>query len=283
MKKYYSLCGKTICIDTEIFPADCSDWRLFEVGERSADVTVKCRCLGEFPVEIPDKNATEPTVFSKDGAVYRHFPMGTAQGALTRFKSGDFSETETFFTEQSHRTMMDYRYMWNSIALPQLLLPHGILLFHASYIEADGGAIIFSAPCGTGKSTQAALWEKYRNAEVINGDKTGVSVANGEVFANGLPFCGTSGICKNRSMPLKAIVLLGQSPENKIRRLNGAEAVQSLMENIYLDFLADGEAEKCVDVIIGILNKVPVFKLDCTPDERAVKILESAINSQYNA
>lgn len=84
-------------------------------------------------------------------------------------------------------------------------------------------------------------------------------------------------------MPLKAIVLLGQSPENKTRRLNGAEAVQSLMENIYLDFLADGEAEKCVDVIIGILNKVPVFKLDCTPDERAVKTLESAINSHYNA
>ncbi|WP_370839368.1 hypothetical protein [Intestinibacter bartlettii] len=39
-----------------------------------------------------------------------------------------------------------------------------------SLIGKDKG-ILFSAPSGTGKSTQADLWEKYENAEIINGDR----------------------------------------------------------------------------------------------------------------
>ena len=169
--------------------------------------------------------------------------------------------------------MSDYRYMWNSVSLGQLLLPFKSLLFHASYISVDGEAILFSAECGVGKSTQAELWRKHRGAEVINGDKAGVSVENDGVYAHGLPFCGTSGICKNKTLPLKAIVLLGQAPENKIRRVTGIEAIQSLLGNIYLDFLAPGETQKCVDVLIELLNTVPVYRLDCTPDEKAVETL----------
>ena len=178
-----------------------------------------------------------------------------------------------YFTERSYNVMSDFRYMWNSVSLSQLLLPFKVLLFHASYISFNDEAILFSADCGVGKSTQAELWRKHRGAEVINGDKAGVSVENGKVYAHGLPFCGTSGICKNRTLPLKAIVLLGQAPENKIRRVKGVEAIQSLLHNIYLDFLAPGETQECIDVLIELLNTVPVYRLDCTPDERAVEKL----------
>ena len=136
---------------------------------------------------------------------------------------------------------------------------------------------MFSAPCGTGKSTQAELWRVHKGAEIINGDKAGVSVDADGVNAHGLPFSGTSGICKNRSMPLKAIVLLGQAKENRIRRLNGAEAVMSLMSNVYLDFIAPEETQRCVDLLIELLKKVPVYRLDCTPDEQAVEKLASEL------
>ena len=74
-------------------------------------------------------------------------------------------------------------------------------------------------------------------------------------------------------MPLSAIVILGQAKENRIRRLNGTEAIMCLMENIYLDFIAPGEMQSCVDLLIEMLKTVPVYRLDCTPDERAVKKL----------
>ena len=104
------------------------------------------------------------------------------------------------------------------------LLRHGRLVLHSSSILVNGKVILFAAPSGTGKSTQAALWEKYRCAEVLNGDKNCVSFDenSGTAIAHGLPFCGTSGglptIFPVRS---SAIVLLKQAPENKIRRLRG--------------------------------------------------------------
>lgn len=274
MKKCYSICGKVICIESEVLSGDCREWQLFEVSERAADVFVSCSRMGEFPEELCGSRGDTVSVTVRDGFVYRHFHMGTAQGALTKLNPAEPSKSQTFFTDYSYRTMTDERYLWNSIALSQLLLPMGGLLFHASYIDIGGEAVLFSAPCGTGKSTQAALWQKYRSAEIINGDKAGVSVTDGGVLVHGLPFCGTSGICKNRTLPLKAIVLLRQSPQNTLKRINGVQAVTGLISNIYLDFLADGELQKCVDVLAEILKTVPVYELSCTPDERAVETLE---------
>jgi hypothetical protein len=173
--------------------------------------------------------------------------------------------------------MMDSRYMWLTIALSQLMLNQNVLFFHSSFIDYKGKGILFSAPCGTGKSTQAFLWEKHRNARIINGDKAGVSLKDGVVYANGVPFCGTSNICKNVTVPLNAIVLLEQAKENQIIRLKGAHALQMLMKNIYLDMIAPDEQRKCVDLLIDIMAEVPVYLLKCTPDEQAVESLEKVL------
>ena len=45
------------------------------------------------------------------------------------------------------------------------------LLMHASAIFYNDKTVIFTAASGVGKTTQAELWQKYRNAAIINGDK----------------------------------------------------------------------------------------------------------------
>lgn len=275
MRKNYSICGKTISIESPLPITEHENFNIFAVEEGNTDILITYNVAEKLP-RIPDnaKRAGSGAFVSWEGKeVYRNNPMGVAEGALSCYNIDDTSHSKVCFTEHSYNVMSDFRYMWNSVSLSQLLLPFNVLLFHASYISVDGEAILFSAECGVGKSTQAELWRKHRGAEVINGDKAGVSVENDGVYAHGLPFCGTSGICKNRTLPLKAIVLLGQAPENKIRRVTGIEAIQSLLHNIYLDFLAPGETQKCVDVLIELLNTVPVYRLDCTPDERAVETL----------
>ena len=84
-------------------------------------------------------------------------------------------------------------------------------------------------------------------------------------------FCG---ICKNRDLPLKAIVLLSQGKENAAKHLTGVEALQGVIKNIYLDLLAPMEKQMCIDFVIELLSSVPVISLQCTPDERAVEELE---------
>lgn len=279
MRQNYAICGRRILIESELPLTEHKNFNIFAVDEGDADIKVTY-CVGENLPEAPinTKETSVGAVVSWEGEnVFRHTPMGTAQGALSCYKVSNTSESKVYFTNQSYNVMSDFRYMWNSISLSQLFLPLKILLFHSSYILVNGEAILFTAQCGVGKSTQAELWRKYMGAEVINGDKAGVSVEDKGVFAHGLPFCGTSGICKNKSAPLKAIVLLSQAPENKITRVTGVQAIQSLMGNIYLDFVAPGETQQCVDVLIRLLSEVPVYHLQCTPDEDAVKCLANGL------
>lgn len=281
MKKFYSICKKLICIDAEYFPGDNPLWSQFETEGGAADINISCKVCEAFPeTSVKNKSKSgEFFVFAEGETVYREFPMGTVPGALTRYTPADTSFSETFFTQKSFPVMMDSRYMWSSVSLAQLLLSENAFFIHSSFIEIGGKAVLFSAPCGTGKSTQAALWEKHRSAEVINGDKAGILVENG-VYACGAPFCGTSGICKNKNLPLGAIVFLSQSPQNHIRKCNGSDALQKLMQNIYLDYSAPDEARMFVDLAIQIINNIPIFDFGCTPDEDAVITLEKTLKAE---
>ncbi len=280
MKKFYSICKKLICIDAEYFPGDNPLWSQFETSGGTADINIGCKVCETFPeTSVKNKSKAGEFFVSVDGeTVYREFPMGTVPGALTRYTPADTSFSETFFTQKSFPVMMDSRYMWSSVSLAQLLLSKNAFFIHSSFIEIGGKAVLFSAPCGTGKSTQAALWEKYRSAEVINGDKAGILVED-DVYACGVPFCGTSGICKNKNLPLEAIVLLEQSTQNSINRLAGAEAIQRVLQNIYLDLIATNEQQTVIDLLIKLFKTVPVYSFGCTPDENAVIALENELRN----
>lgn len=276
MKKFYRICFHNICIEAPFFPQGSSDWQPFETNNNEFDLKMNAVIRESLPRPQTPSTGQKGlvSVWAQGDNIYRESRMGTANGSLTRY-SNSANESSTFFTRESYNVMMDSRYMWNSLSLAQLFLPRKTLFIHSSYIDIGGKALLFSAPCGTGKSTQAALWQKHRHAEIINGDKAGISIFGDKVFAHGVPFCGTSKICRNRSLPLGAIVLLSQAKENTVTRINGVEALRGIMENIYLDFLAPDEQLMCVDLIIEILSSVPVYRLSCTPDENAVIALET--------
>lgn len=173
------------------------------------------------------------------------------------------------------------KYLWAGIALPYILLHHQHLIFHASYINNRGRGIIFVAPSGTGKSTQAALWEKYRGAEIINGDKACVKVSENPTV-HGVPFDGTSGICKDVSCKLCGIVLIEQAEDNVVRTLPPAVAIQALFTNVFVDRNVRQEWNMALELIINLVENVRIFHLQCTPDERAVETLEKALNQTTN-
>lgn len=279
MYKNYTICEQKIRIDMLNFPNDSADWQLFETNEISADISVNCQ-VGEKLPEVFGKFCGEQgefSVFSDGEKIFRKRRMGTLEGAVAEYNCNDGSDCNVYFTNKSFTFMTDERYFWSSVPLAQLLLPKKAVLMHASHIDVKGSSVLFTAPCGTGKSTQAELWRIHRDAEVINGDKAGIYLKDGKVFAGGLPFCGTSKICKNKNLPLKAIVVLSQGKENRVKHLTGFEALQAVINNIYLDLLAPGERQMCIDFVIELLEKVNVFSLQCTPDERAVEVLEKEL------
>lgn len=279
-KRSFRICQLNIEFTTPFELAHTDNRDAFETGADSADIEVLCETRNEIctdAYELLGKTA-DAKVFDCGDKIARCFCAGTVDAAVSKFNPNGASKVEVSVLDKMWSTVMDERYMWSTIALPQIIASHNGLVLHASYIEVGGRALLFSAPSGTGKSTQAALWEKYRGAEIINGDKTAVRVADGKVTAHGLPFAGTSGICKNRSLPLGAVVLLKQAPENTVRKLGGAEAIAAIMQNVYLDLISTDEHRQAMNTVLDIAQNVPVYELGCTPDERAVQTLENELN-----
>lgn len=165
----------------------------------------------------------------------------------------------------------------NLLSVETILLNSQCLLLHSAFISHNGAAILFSAPSGTGKSTQAALWEQYRNADIINGDRAALRCMNGKWTAWGLPYAGTSGIFRNESASVHAVVVLRQSKENVIRRLRAGDALRYLYPELTLHRWEATSVESAMDLLTNLVTSVPVFLLECRPDEDAVCVLEQAL------
>lgn len=170
--------------------------------------------------------------------------------------------------------------LFSALDLPYALLQHDLLTMHSSAVKYEGKSIIFVAASGTGKSTQAELWRTYRGAEVLNGDKNLIGVRNGIAFSFGTPFSGTSEICVDYELPIGAIVMLKQAPENTVIRLKGMRAVQGILENCFGHVRAPGCLAQLSAAAIAVASRVPIYELACTPDERAVKALEHALKGE---
>ena len=150
---------------------------------------------------------------------------------------------------------------------------------HSSAVIHEGGAILFTAPSGTGKSTQASLWETYAHAEIINGDKVIVSASDGVPVAYGGPIAGTSRIYKDAQAPIRAIVYLHQGAENQLTLLDRRHAFMAL----YSQAVKSGEDaafnEALIPLIAKIVERVPVADYSCQPNASAVEYLQSRLNS----
>lgn len=156
----------------------------------------------------------------------------------------------------------------------QLLLRNACVL-HASYVDIGGEAILFTGPSNIGKSTQAGLWAAHAGAGIVNGDRALLRKRDGRWHAFGYPCCGTSGICINRTLPLKAIVVLSQSADNRVEPLSAGAKLRGLTSAMELYPWDGGELDMALRVAQDVICEVPVVRLCCRPDSEAVEVLKT--------
>lgn len=156
----------------------------------------------------------------------------------------------------------------------------GAINLHSSFVRLRGEGILFTAPSGTGKSTQAGLWEQYAGAEQLNGDRTIIRCQNGVWTAYGFPFAGSSGIYRNESAPIRAVAVIRQAPENQIERLKPGEAFRLLYSESAIQRWHETGHTAIVDQLLAFCRDIPVYLLRCTPDERAVRLLQKTLSME---
>ena len=162
-------------------------------------------------------------------------------------------------------------------ALEKRAYEEGDLVLHCAYMEHDGEAVLFSAPSGVGKSTQAGLWEKYRGSRVQNGDRALLVRGEVEWYACGWPVCGSSEICNNTKHPIRAIVTLSQEKENRVERLSPMQSFSKLYSEITVNSWDRSAQISSMDLLDELISRVPVYHLGCDISEEAVRVLEGVL------
>ncbi len=151
------------------------------------------------------------------------------------------------------------------------------VLLHGSFVSHLSEGVVFVGYSGVGKTTQAELWNKFLDAEIINGDKVLIKATESGAVAYGLPWKGSAEYRENKSAPVKGFIVLRQAAENRIRKLDASEFMEYFMPHI---FLPHWDAE-CMALVLGtvdaLLQSVPLWLLECRPDEEAVKLTEKTI------
>lgn len=192
---------------------------------------------------------------------------------------------EAFF-EQKHKAfpqlnLDECRYVWTGEAFYARLLQFSGLLMHASCVEKDGFAYLFSAKSGTGKSTHTALWLKaFEGCRILNDDKPAVRKIDGTFCACGTPFSGKFDISANVQAPIRALVFLERGAENAIKPIPAARAIPLFLSQT----LRPPQKEKMaqmLDLLDELLERVPTFLLTCNMDISAAHTAFDGIESYY--
>lgn len=174
--------------------------------------------------------------------------------------------------------------LFRGMGLEFLMAVNRRIMLHSSFIVWKGKGIVFTAPPGTGKSTQAELWKKYRQGtEIINGDRSILACDSSDEIpmVYSLPFCGSSKIALNKNVPLGAIVVLRQGKTNKIQRLAKREAVSFIFSECTISPWDKECMENTLDVLLDIVQRIPVYYFSCLPCSSAVDVLEYSLKSDW--
>ena len=159
------------------------------------------------------------------------------------------------------------------------LVNRDTLMLHGSTVAVDGKAYLFTAPCGTGKSTHTRLWRELfgERAVMVNDDKPFLRITESDVLAYGSPWSGKHGLATNVCVPLKGICSLRRGNENWISRVEPNCLIDFLREQVHIpsdDILAK-KANSLLDLLV---YQVPLWEMQCNKDPEAAKVAYSAMS-----
>ena len=254
----------------------------FLTDRPGADVSLRFR-LEQPPERGAVVHDRSPRVWQEDGALrIERLPAAAVKPCACVWMREDdpLSVTGCIYPDRTN-LIRSLDNLLDASELELLLTKLGIFSLHSSLVRRrEGDAILFTAPSGTGKSTQAGLWEQFAGAETLNGDRSMIRRVDGVWTAFGSPFAGTSGIYRNEHAPIRALIVLRQAPENTIRRLSLAEAFRAIYSESVLPRWHTEAHQRVISLVTEIVSEVPVYLLACTPDERPVTLLRNTLEGE---
>ena len=149
----------------------------------------------------------------------------------------------------------------------EFLITRNVLMLHGSTVAVDGFAYLFTAACGTGKSTHTRLWREVfgERAVMVNDDKPFLHLEDNYVLAYGSPWTGKHGLGSNVCYPLKGICMIKRGLEDRICRIGANEAREMLLHQ---SFQPEGD-DRVSPMVEMLMESVSLWEMECTKNHSA--------------
>ena len=281
MTNYYSVAGHGFCVSAEVEAfALMQNYEPFACKPGDVVFTLAIE-NGEPPIyseELRQEDEGQDIICGKTGddrSVFEFRWLNETAGWLV--SSDDYREGRLITTGQHTKFAIDNALM---VLYALSTAAQATVLFHAAIVSYQDKGYMFLGKSGTGKSTHARLWLKHiEGTALVNDDNPVVRIEGEQTIVYGSPWSGKTPCYRNVSYPLGGIVLLSQAPYNKIQRLSGIQAYVALVESIsgkrWDKHIADGlhHTEN------ALAMQVPMWHLECLPDEAAAKLCNEEVTS----
>ncbi len=163
--------------------------------------------------------------------------------------------------------------------LAEFLFERNVLMTHGSTVAVDGKAYLFTAKCGTGKSTHTRLWRQAfgERAAMVNDDKPFLKLTEDGVFACGSPWSGKHGLDTNVTLPLQGICILERGKENRIHPIDSTEALPMLLHQSYCP-LEPSKQARFRELVMDLAEKTPLWHMQCNMEPSAAEVSHNAMS-----
>lgn len=150
------------------------------------------------------------------------------------------------------------------------------VMMHSSSVLVDGKVLIFAGVSGAGKTTLARLWRDH-GATILNDERNLIHCRNGTARAGASPWHGEENQVSPATGPLAGIFFLNQASSNRLHSLPVSESLPKMLTTAFVPVFMPRGPARTLESCHAILERVPAYWLDFTPDGRALDLCLSAI------
>lgn len=285
-RRYYDIAGVTIQIDSDLPFTENSflpKFDLFKTDIPGEDI-VQIRIHFEIP-EISDKDMGEEVyrkppwaIFRKKGSwIYRQISVDPEDKTLRRLVvfNKDHTTAEIYmdrpelFSEVSHHSLT--MFPTDQILLSRIFADRRGLSLHSSGMIIHGAGLLFAGRSEAGKSTTVSLLKD--EGEILCDENIVVRRWEEGFRIHGTWSHGDIPIVSNNEAPLKAVLFLEKSDENKIIPLTDKkEVTRRLLPRLMRPLITADWWEKSLATTEMLVDEVPAYimKFDKTGNIRKV-------------
>jgi hypothetical protein len=285
-RRHYQLAGLTVTVESDLPFADDTFSRKFEtfrVADPSDD-TIQFRhhfglpgdVEGDFGIEI--HRAVNWVISRRDGHYIYRGLMGPGRtldriavfnDAHTRGRILNGPRLEEGFARGSQNALT--LFPTDQVIIAPALADRDACYFHSSAVIMDGAGLVFVGHSEAGKSTILELLQNA--AHPLCDDRNIIRRWPDGHRIHGSWSHGQVPIVSPASAPLRAVLLLEQSPHNRLTRVAPLDALPPLLGCVIKPAVTAEWWRKTLAVVEGIAVSVPIYRMEFDKSGDIVPVL----------